>query len=759
MTRLARLIAIFVGVMAWTSYGEETSSVKCRIVSQHSDVEVVWVGVFVGPMRPESEAWIWTSVESNKFSLKIPDTEEEVLVVALRKNSVPITVKLTPESRNSELPLDFKRGVVLSGSLVSTDGIVVPDAVLTVERRDGILLQIPSQAQFEWSTDANGTYSIGGLAAGRYAIQVATTHMPAERFSIRVAGGEDKQRDLVLSDAHHVLGRVVDHVGEASVGAVVSARLDPPIWQDTSGNVVLGADMGEAMKTFGRLDFHPSNSMKVQSDSTGSFQMGPFVYGQGMEMSASHNDGGSTSRTKVFSGNHEIILMLSKMVEVFGNVVVAATGAPIEQFTVEVRGPSTSEFRYSDASGRFSERIDTAASSIVIRAPTYIPYVKTNLDLGSLDEYDMEFIELEPGTQLTGRVLDLHSRRPVEGATLASLGRDIEGESPPGRSLLVSRLGQGIVKARSDADGRFLLKPVPVDTFVLHVEAYGYKPEEFVVEPQASPLDIGLSPRDIQNTKIVGRIQTTAGESVVGTVTIQEVDTGLIKITRSNNDGRFEYFAHEGPHKVRAVSNSGRSKTVDLSVSDGKIEEIVLIVNPFGRLEGSISGLKHAEQPFVTIHSGEKLVQATGNVSNGKFVLEGMGTGPFTVRVRTSMNRQRERSFELTEAMDEAFVEISFDGDSRLYGRVLSLVDADSNLQVRAIARDKGSVVGWSDILDDGSYEIFGLVDGDYLVEVGEEKTWGIVENDSKSRSRRVETAVAGDTELNIDFTSPNSHF
>ena len=126
MTRLARLIAIFVGVMAWTSYGEETSSVKCRIVSQHSDVEVVWVGVFVGPMRPESEAWIWTSVESNKFSLKIPDTEEEVLVVALRKNSVPITMKLTPESRNSELPLDFKRGVVLSGSLLSTDGIVVP---------------------------------------------------------------------------------------------------------------------------------------------------------------------------------------------------------------------------------------------------------------------------------------------------------------------------------------------------------------------------------------------------------------------------------------------------------------------------------------------------------------------------------------------------------------------------------------------------------------------------------------------------------
>lgn len=85
-------------------------------------------------------------------------------------------VQLTPEARKSKLTLDFKREDVLCGSLHSIDGIVVPDAVLKVERQDGFLLLIPSQAQFEWTTDSNGTYSIGRLTEGRYALQVATTY-------------------------------------------------------------------------------------------------------------------------------------------------------------------------------------------------------------------------------------------------------------------------------------------------------------------------------------------------------------------------------------------------------------------------------------------------------------------------------------------------------------------------------------------------------------------------------------------------------
>ena len=748
LNRRASFIALCLVFTTWTVYGDETSSVKCRIVSDHTDKEVVWLGVFVGPMYPASEAWSWTSAESSEFSLEFPRTEEGILIVAFRKNSVPITTQLTPESRDSEITLDFESGNVLSGTLRSSDGIVVPNAVLSVERRDGPKLRLPEQARTKWTTDANGAFSIGGLVDGRYEIHVAPTHIPAESFNIQIMDGEDNRRDLILADAYHVLGRVVDHMGQVASGAVVNAFLDPTIWKDPSGNVVLGAAMQEAMRTFGRVDAHPSNDLTTTSDSTGSFQLGPFVYGQGLEISATRKDSGSTSRSKVFAGNHEVNLVLSKTIEVLGTVLDAATGAPVEQFTLEVRGPSTREFLYSSVNGRFSERIDSAVSSVVIHATAYLPHVKTNLDLKSLDEFNLGIVALEPGTQVAGRVFDLQNRRPVKGATIASVGRDIEGESPPDRSIIASRYGLGIAKTTSDAEGRFSLKPVPIEKVLLYVEAYGYKGEELVVEPQASPIDIGLTLRDMQNTRIVGRIQTTTGESVVGAVTIQEMDTGLITSRRSTSDGSFENFAHEGPHKLRAVSNRGTSKIVEVNVLDGKTEEIVLIVNASGRLRGTIDGLKRAENPFVMVLSGNRVVQATGNVLGGEFVLEGMGTGSFTVRVRTSMNRQLERSFELTNTMNEAYVEISFDGDSRLYGKVMYLVDTDSNLQVRAIAKDKESTVGWSDILDDGSFEILGLTDGEYWIEVGDETTWRGV--DSDSNSQRIEAAVAGDTKLNI---------
>ncbi|MCY3883404.1 MAG: carboxypeptidase-like regulatory domain-containing protein [Gammaproteobacteria bacterium] len=735
--------------------GEETSTIEGRIVSDHADAELIWLGVFVGSVEQEIEAWSWTSVAATQFSLEIPDAEDDITLVALRKNFVPITTLLTPEVRASEITLEFESGQVLSGLVLSTDGIAVPDALLKVRRLDGSSIQIPSEAELEWTTNEDGTFSIGGLVESSYDVHVELTHAPKESFVIRIKDGEENHQDLVLTDAYHVKGRVVDHAGEGVVGATVNSFLDPILWKDPSGNVVLGAEMSEAIRIHGSVWGHLSNDPRTTSDSTGAFQMGPFVYGQGLEMSASHKDGGSTSEIKVFSGNHEISLILSKTVDVFGTVVDAETGAPIEQFTLEVRGRANSEFPHSESGGRVSAQVDSAAWAIVIQAPNYIPYFKMDLNLDSLDVFDLGVVELNRGVHVTGQVYDLQSREPVNWALIESWGRVLEEGSPPNRYSFIARYMSGRTSTRSDSEGKFSIGPLPADESILYVEAHSYQSEEIVVDRPAEKLDIGLKAVDFQNTKIVARIRTANGEPVEGRVEIsQGEETSFRPYARfPGDDHSWNIWVYPGNYKVWAVSDRGRSKVIDVVATDGITQEVVLIVDPFGRLRGNISGLKSGEDPFVWVFSGNNLVQTTGVVLNGEFELEGIGVGSFTVRIETSMNRRMERSFELSKAVGEAFVEIAFEGDSRLYGRVLSSVDRNS--KILAIGKKKGSISGWGDLFDDGSFEIRGLSDGEYWIEIEAEREIGISSSNGESEPVRYEAVVVGDTELTINLASP----
>lgn len=757
MKRVSQLLTyptlVYFVLFALPVQSDQTTSLNGRIDSDHSNAEVVWLGVFIGSVERGSEAWSWTSITTRQFSLEIPDTQEDLTLVALCKNSVPNTTRVTQESRNSELTIKLERGQVFSGTVLSTDEIAVPDAVLTVERRDGPSLAIPSEAQFEWTTEADGTFFVGGLVEGKYDIHVAPTFVPRESFSIQVEDGEDNPRDLVLTDAYHVRGRVVDHAGGVVVGAKVSGFPNPMLWKDPAGNVVLGAEMSEAMRIHGRVDSHPSN-VRTASDSSGAFQLGPFVYGQGLEMSASHTDGGSSNKVKVFSGNHEILLILSKTLDVIGTVVDAETGTPIEQFTLEVRGRANNEFPHSESGGAISAKVDSTAWAIVIQAPNYIPYFKTNLELDLLDVLDMGMVELDRGIHVTGQIYDLQSRQPVKGARIESWGRVLEGEPPPSRYSFTSRYLSGKIRTISNSEGEFSIGPLPLAESVLYVEAHSYKSEEVVVDRPTEKLDIGLEAVDFQNTRIVARIQTTNGEPIKGSVQVwnEEGTTSFLPYGGVPRDGRWEYRVHPGTYKVWAISNRGRSKTVNVVVMDGETKETVLDVDPFGRLKGNIHGLKSGENPFVWIFSGNNLVQATAVVLNGEFELEGVGAGSLTVRVHTSMNRQIEQSFELSKTVGEAFVEIVFDGDSRLYGKVLSLVDHNS--KVLAIGKEKGSVSGWGDVLDDGTFEIRGLSDGEYWIEIGDEREFVYRSSDEESQKRRIEAVVVGDTELTVDASS-----
>ena len=730
MNRLARLVAPCLAFMAATAYGDEATDVRCRIVSQHSDVEVVWVGVFVGPIHPESEAWSWTSDESGEFSVEIPQTEEDVVLVALRRDSVPIVKPITSNLPNSEVTLDFRRGYRVEGKVVSTDGIDVTHAVLTMIPQENSYLKGPIQEKFEWNSANDGTFSIGGLSTGNYEILVALPYVPVETFSVQVLEG-DTRRDLELSEAHYVTGRVVDHAEGSVVGAEVTADLNIHF-----------------------LDFR--TTLQTTTDSAGKFLMGPFVYGQNLILNARQAEGGSSSVNRVFSGNHDVLLVLSKMVDVYGTVVDAMTGAPIDEFMLKAFGQGwVREYPHVKSNGKITARVDAESRELVIDAPDYAPFFQTEFAFNSREQIDMGIVELDPGIRVVGLVYDSTSRQPVSGAEIVSFGEGLLGQRITPRNTFIARYMQERIKTTTDAEGRYAIDSLPSGKSILSVYASEYEWEMVQIDAQTVPLDIGLTPLDASTTKIVGRIQTSTGETIAGQVRFHHVESDRGVWIYSENDGSFEYAASAGVHKVYASTRVGWSETIDVDVVEGDIEEIDLVVDSFGRLVGAVSGLKGAEGVFVSVVSGDRTVRRTGRISNGDFSITGLGVGTFTVRARTTMNRLLERTFDLSDEVSEAHVDISFKGNSRLYGKVLSISDRDGFLQIRAQGKEQGSVSAWSDILDDGSFEIRGLTDGEYWLELGRSIFFEIGQSDKESRGRRVEALVSGDTELTIDLASP----
>ena len=731
MKRLIILMLCGLLLTAWPLYGNQTSSVEFRIVSQHTDAEAVWLGVFVGLVNSDTEALSWTSAESDEFAIEIPQTDEEVLLLALRRNSVPITVRITDDLRSSGIDLDFKPGHQFLGTIVSTDGIEVADAVLSIERQDLPSQQIPSQAKLKWISAVNGTVSIGGLVPGKHELHVELPYIPTEIFDIQINEGEDTQEDLVLGNAHFVRGFVLDHDRNQVSGADVSASVD-----------IDGVDSSD----------RPS----VLTDSAGEFQMGPFVKGQAVHLSASHVEHGSTFFNSVYAGNHEVQLILSRMVELVGTVIDAESRVPVEEFTLKVHGPLPGEFPHSGTNGTISAKVDSEADKLLIEAEDYIPYFNTDFDPGTMEVYDLGTVELDPGVHVTGLVSDSVSRQPIEGAEIASLGEGFDGGRPSARTFYIASYMQMNVNTTSNADGEFSLGPLPTGEFVLQVKAKGYKGEQISFDGQSAQVSIELTPSDVRPTRIVGRIQANSGEAIAGVVNFYHVENSSGVGFETEEDGSFDHSTRPGTHKVYANTDLGRSETIEVNVDEGMTEELVLVVDSFGLLEGTISGLKGDERAHVMVFSDDSRVESVGEISNGEeFRIVGLGAGSFTARAVTTSDRQLTKAFELTESLGNVYVEFSFAGDSRLYGSVLSLGDRSSFSQVRAIAKESSSISSRCDILDDGSFEIRGLSAGEYWIEVGAPQLWGVAIDSENDVYKRIEVEIAGDTELNIDLASP----
>ena len=525
MKPIASLLVTFIVLVGWLSKAEETIILNGHIEAYDSISSTVWIGIFASPVANEAEAWKWTPVDSEEFSLEAPQVEE-ILLLALLKDHLPVVQRLTPGANGMDVSLEFQVGLTLKGTLRSTDDIPVGNAVLKVERQDLPQVQIPESARSSWTTNDDGQFKISGLSEETYELRFKLPHVSYESFSIRVSERDDRPHELTLSDAYFVLGRVVDQ----------------------SDVEVEDADV--------IVQFHSDLVLHATSEESGEFQLGPFIQGRKLRVAAMHEELGLSEHSRVTAGDHDVKLVLAPMVRVLGKVIDASSGEPVDDFQLRAFGNGWNRvYPHVDSDGNISAFVDSKTRVLVVESSEYVTHISVGLTLEPGIEHEMGVVSLDPGRILTGKVSDATTLKPIEFALLSLTRNDAKAVPAD-----VDRFHQTFVElyfdvtgqAITDQNGEYELNQLPLSPFDLEISALDYLKKHVAVDGVTTKLDVQLEIEEPSSTRTRGESETVAGESVEAKGRVEGIIEGLRDRETVTVSIRTHGFAHR---TVRGLTN------------------------------------------------------------------------------------------------------------------------------------------------------------------------------------------------------------
>ncbi|MCY4142162.1 MAG: carboxypeptidase-like regulatory domain-containing protein [Gammaproteobacteria bacterium] len=739
MNPLRLILSLFLIVGAMQVQSDDTVTLNGRILANGHQAHSVWIGVFELPMRPEAEAWSWTQLDSTEFTLNVPDAKE-IQLVALRKDSLPVVQRIHPGSADARIELEFKEGLTLEGNVLSTDGIPVADIWLILYRPDLPNVQIPRYVKPSWKSEADGRFKIGGLVANEsYEIEIALRYSANETFSVKISEN-NPVHELRLSDAYFVRGRVIDLDQDLVQGSTVSFEPVP-----------------ETRDFFSSDQFGPDAwSPTTTTDDKGEFGIGPFERGKKIWLIARHTEHGPSNVLQVDSGEHRAELVLKGMVRVFGSVVDASTGEPIDEFTLfAIRADGSQKYSFDDSKGEISSLVEPKTVGLVVDSPEYSVHFGMNISMESVDEYDMGVIALNRARQLTGLVYDSASREPLAGAAVSHFdNRLIENVETHWLNFIPSYLSETTHSTTNEV-GEFLLTRVAGDSTQLTVTAAGYLTQVHQIDGGTTEFDVALVKKST-SARIRGRIESNLGEPIAGDV--EFVGANERHSVGVQSDGLFDHAVSPDKYEVYAETNQGRSDTLEVDVAEDEVQEITLVVDSKGHLIGAVDGLWDGETVYVSIYSktDEVHLGSLSELGNGKFEVVGVGLGELRISAWSNRGRTQQNSIEVNTDTQEAFVELNFRGTSRIFGSLSFPGGSIRSGHLNAVPKLQGKTGGSGAINVDGTYEITGLDDGEYTVHVYQFKRLSLELEDRGFGGGgtvpvgRFDAFVRGDTELDL---------
>ncbi len=667
-------------------------------------------------------------------------------------------ISLVAGGTRSGVVVTIRRGVVLAGRVSDPDGNPIGGAEVSAGRslaaRSSIagtspggragLREEPRTAR----SGSDGTFELRGLAPGDVAVTVRAPGRATETIDpIRLArGARPDPLEVVLGPGATISGRIVRRTGEGASGYFINTRSQRKP-SDGPGNP---SAMPEADGTFRIEGLREGETYDLQ------------LFGGGAGF------GPGPRKAGILAPTDGVEWVVEGTGRVEGSAVDARTGQPLGAFEVSFQADGArvgGVFRVPRGGGRFTggagethlvespdgrfalEEVPAGKWEVVVTAKGYQVGRAAGIVVEEATTTEGVEVRVAPGSVLRGVVKDARTRRGIPDARVRVRGET--GDAGP---------SQGSGGLFTDAEGRFEaegLAPGKVTVTAEHAD-YTSRTENAVLAEGGSSVEVALS----HGSALAGVVVSETRQPVAGASVVLQGGAarggayGGSDETTTDGAGRFR-FDHLSParYTLRASGSGQSSEPAETVVVEGEsAPEVTLVLSGGATLRGSVSGLPETLRGAVNVSAnGPRNYWATARTGpDGRFELTGVPAGPISLRaaagdLASGTMRSTGASVTLAEGQTEAEVEIVFEGDGALSGRVTRAGKPVAEARVvLGAARTGRSAAGRTD--EAGAYRIEGLTPGEYEV-------W--VQADAYGRAGNVSRTVNVDGEARLDVALP----
>jgi len=504
----------------------------------------------------------------------------------------------------------------LRGTVRDPEGAPIAGAHVCAVPRSRKLLGSDVHSPFCATTEADGTYRLGGLFPGQHFVGASAPEYKPGYFSPG-EGTRGRYKVSLLSGAERSGVDIVLKPGGAQVLGTV---------RDISGGVLEGAQVW-------------SDGALTLSDEEGRFSL---WVGPGVTTVKASAEGYTESRERGAAPGHDFELLLTPESVLVGQVVLAGTKTPVAGINVE--SPSSDPLANEEKSG--SVTITDASGSFRIGGLDPGIYKPTAFDdehygiaaaqvhLGLGETSDRVLIEVHPAFAVSGSIV------PDDGET-CDLGTVSLFDDDNGRS----------VSGTTESDGEFHLQGVLPGTYTVHVGCEGYISEETYEPLTVTETISGLRFSVIGGRTIRGQVVTAAGEPAAGMriVAIMKLTGGLEAILmpdmmwigssteslESADDGSFVISGLKpGTHMLSVIGDLGGNEPI-VEVPEGSdVDGVKVELNTFGSVKGRVvDGQGQPVGNTLLVLDNDESYASSLTRDDGTFEIEHVAPGIFLATV------------------------------------------------------------------------------------------------------------------------------
>jgi len=649
---------------------------------------------------------VWSGPDGRFVTLL--NVPSEAIIIDAAKKGFPSgssgQMRLSPGEKKAGVMITIPHGIAFTGRVLDHDGKplsgVSVDATESTREGGGpnirrmIMSTLGSRGDDVVRTGTDGRFTVR-LKEGTYDVNFKREGFAAKLLRAQNVTARVKPVDVTLDPGAEITGRVT-RAGAGLEGVNVTA-----ISMDGTASAVTGAD--------------------------GTYRLTDLTPGQ-MMLSVAKLDAFIMENRPVTAPAHDVNIDLPAGGRITGHVVDKATHNPVTAFQAGVTTsrsgggmaimlpPMLKAFTNDDGSFVL-DNIRPGPTEIVVNAPGYTSGKLSNVDVeDGKTVADIE-VALETGVRVVGRVTDT-SGQPIAGVNVRS---DSSG-SGAGRMMRFDPTNQPIV---TDGNGEYAIESQEPGDKTYTFSRSGYVSDSRTVNltGKEARVDMQLS----SGMHLAGVVTTDGGTPIADAVVraSSASDSTFGREARTDSNGSFTMDGLAPGHYTFNASKSGYANGVARDVDVVAVNPVRITMTTGATITGHVSGLTPDElQGVNVVASAAGSGQVTAPVdASGNYRIDGAPVGTVRVVARTTAMlggiKQTEPKTIVIEAGASQQVDLELKSDTVVRGRVTRNGMALANAGVLFTpSAAKASTVGSTRTDNNGMYEVTGLTDGTYNVQV-----------------------------------------